>query len=83
MINIKMSYDFMGIASDDKITESILTVYNTYLEEKRRDLEMNEGEEAPDLTDYQLYDFEKENPDLPLISQEVEEDDKEMEEGED
>ena len=75
MINIKMSYDFMGIASDDKITESILTVYNTYLEEKRRDLEMNEGEEAPDLTDYQLYDFEKENPDLPLISQEVEEDD--------
>lgn len=83
MINIKMSYDFMGIASDDKITESILTVYNTYLEEKRRDLEMNEGEEAPDLTDYQLYDFEKENPDLPLISQEVEEDDKEMEESED
>mgnify|MGYP001608858204 FL=1 len=44
---------------------------------------MNEGEEAPDLTDYQLYDFEKENPDLPLISQEVEEDDKEMEESED
>lgn len=72
MINVKMSFNFMGLATEDKLTEQILSVYNAYTEEKKRDLALNEGIEAPDHTDYELYDFEKENPDLPLIGHEEE-----------
>ena len=71
-VKVKLESDFVSFATEDKLMEEILKVYNTYSEERKRDLDANGGEPPIDDTNYASLDFEKVDPDEPMLADEEE-----------
>lgn len=66
----KVTHGTFGPLFIDNLMNHVRNIYDTYKQEYQRDLQLNENQPEYDDTNYEDLDFEKVDPDEPIIAPE-------------